>query len=181
VVLEADSGGGFAQVADLGTVTTGTTLSRPASGNLVNGNDPAYRVSYDSGPLDVNVPQGATLRVRWMSTEASQRTVVFGRDNVSLRFAAPGDANIDGVFNSGDLVHVFQVGEYEDAIPANSTWSDGDWTNDNEFDSSDLVAAFQKGNYVEAASPVNGIPEPTSAMLLLIGCYVLRGHRRPAP
>jgi hypothetical protein len=35
-------------------------------------------------------------------------------DNVSLRFAVPGDNNIDGAFNSGDLVHVFQVGEYED-------------------------------------------------------------------
>jgi hypothetical protein len=107
-----------------------------------------------------------------MSTEASQRTVVFGLDNVSLRFAAPGDANIDGIFDSEDLVHEFQVGEYEDTIAGNSRWSDGDWTNDNEFDSSDLVAAFQTGNYVAAASPVNGIPEPTSAMLLLIGCYV---------
>jgi hypothetical protein len=86
------------------------------------------------------------------------------------------------VFNSGDLVHVFQVGEYEGAIAGNSTWSAGDWTNDNEFDSGDLVAAFQTGNYVEAASPVNGIPEPTTAVLLLIGCYALRGpRRRPAP
>jgi hypothetical protein len=79
-------------------------------------------------------------------------------------------------------VHVFQVGEYEDAIAGNSTWSDGDWTNDNEFDSSDLVAAFQDGHYVEAASPnVTGVPEPTSKGLLLIGCLAtFRGHRRKA-
>jgi hypothetical protein len=81
------------------------------------------------------------LRTRRIDT-AGSRNVDFGLDNVSLRFAAPGDANIDGVFNSGDLVHVLQVGENEDAIAGNSTWSDGDWTNDNEFDSSDLVKAF---------------------------------------
>jgi hypothetical protein len=181
VVLEADSGNGFQQVADLGEFSTGKTLARPTTGDLVDGNDSAYRRSFDTGPVDVGaVPAGATLRTRWIGT-AGSRNVVFGLDNVSLRFAAPGDVNIDGVFNSGDLVHVFQVGEYEDAIAGNSTWSDGDWTNDNEFDSSDLVAAFQQGNYVEAASPVNGIPEPTSAVLLLIGCYVFRGHRRRVP
>jgi hypothetical protein len=181
VVLEVDSGNGFQQVADLREFSTGKTLARPANGSLVDGNHPAYRRSFDTGPIDVgDIPAGATLRTRWIGT-AGSRNVVFGLDNVSLRFAAPGDANIDGVFNSGDLVHVFQVGEYEDAIAGNSTWSDGDWTNDNEFDSSDLVAAFQQGNYVEAASPVNGIPEPTSAVLLLIGCYVFRGHRRRVP
>jgi hypothetical protein len=113
------------------------------------------------------------LRTRWIGSDGS-RNVVVGLDNVSLRFAAPGDANIDGVFNSGDLVHVFQVGEYEDALAGNSTWSDGDWTNDNEFDSSDLVAAFQDGQYVEAASPhAAGVPEPVSGMSLVIGCLAI--------
>jgi hypothetical protein len=109
-----------------------------------------------------------------MTADSPGNTVVVGPDNVSLRFAAPGDANIDGVF-SGDLMHVFQVGEYEDVIPGNSTWSDGDWTNDNVFNSSDLVAAFQDGNYVNAASPT--VPEPTSWMLLLIGCAAFRMRR----
>jgi hypothetical protein len=114
--------------------------------------------------------------MRWIGT-AGSRNVVFGLDNVSLRFAAPGDANIDGVFNSGNLVHVFQVGEYEDAIAGNSTWSDGDWTNDNEFDSGDLVRAFQEGNYVNAAVPNTTVPEPTSCVLLLIGCAAIRYRR----
>jgi hypothetical protein len=95
--------------------------------------------SSDSRPLGVNVPQGATLRVRWMSTEESQETVVIGLDNVALRFAAPGDANIDGLFNSADLEQVFQRGEYEDTLVGNSTWYDGDWNSDHEFDSSDLA------------------------------------------
>ena len=64
-----------------------------------------------------------------------------------------GDANLDGVFNSSDLVAVFRVGEYEDAIPDNSSWADGDWNCDGEFNSRDIVAAFQAGRYV-AASPL---------------------------
>jgi hypothetical protein len=173
VVLEADSGSGFQQVADLGEFSTGKTLARPAAGDLVNGNDPAYRRSFDTGPIDVgDIPAGTTLRTRWIGT-AGSRNVVFGLDNVSLRFAAPGDANIDGVFNSGDLVHSFQVGEYEDTIDGNSTWSDGDWTNDNDFDSGDLVAAFQDGKYIAAASPAQSVPEPHSLWLLVLGLVCL--------
>jgi predicted outer membrane repeat protein len=64
-----------------------------------------------------------------------------------------GDANLDGVFNSSDLVIVFQAGQYEDGIPRNSRWSTGDWNCDREFNSSDMVMAFQAGGYVAAASP----------------------------
>jgi hypothetical protein len=159
-------------------VTTRATLTRPASGNLVNGSDPAYRVSYDSGPLDVNVPPGATLRVRWMSTEASQRTAVFGPDSVSLRFACPGDANVDGLFNSTDLVQVFQRSEYEDAVVGNSTLSDGDWNSDHEFDSGDLVAAFQTGKYEQAGAATSSVPEPTGVVSILVGAIALNGRRR---
>ena len=58
-----------------------------------------------------------------------------------------GDANLDGEFDSTDLVSVFQAGEYEDAISMNSTWSTGDWNGDGEFDSGDLAVAFQDGGY----------------------------------
>ena len=50
-----------------------------------------------------------------------------------------GDANLDGEFNSGDLVAAFTQGEYEDNDPArpetimNSRWEDGDWNADREF------------------------------------------------
>ena len=47
-----------------------------------------------------------------------------------LNVAQPGDANGNGVFNSSDLVQVFQVGEYEDEIDHNSTWAEGDWSGD---------------------------------------------------
>ena len=58
-----------------------------------------------------------------------------------------GDANLDGVFNSTDLVLIFQQGEYEDGIEDNSSWADGDWDCDGDFTTSDLVAAFQAGKY----------------------------------
>jgi hypothetical protein len=62
-----------------------------------------------------------------------------------------GDANLDGRFNSSDLVAVFQAGQYEDTIAGNSGWSTGDWNGDGEFNTSDLVAAFQAGKYEAAA------------------------------
>ena len=56
-----------------------------------------------------------------------------------------GDANLDGVFSSADLVLVFQAGGYEDSIAGNSSWSSGDWNCDGEFGTADLVVAFRLG------------------------------------
>jgi hypothetical protein len=60
---------------------------------------------------------------------------------------SPGDTNLDGIFNSSDLVLVFQAGEYEDSAVDNTSWSEGDWNCDGEFTTADLVAAFQAGSY----------------------------------
>ena len=59
-----------------------------------------------------------------------------------------GDANLDGQFDSNDLVAIFIAGQYDDGIAGNSTWETGDWNCDGEFDSGDLVAAFASGAYV---------------------------------
>ena len=67
-----------------------------------------------------------------------------------------GDSNLDGTFNSGDLIRVFQAGEYEDDVPGNSSWADGDWDGSGDFDTGDLVLAFQTGSYVAAATSVPG-------------------------
>ncbi|MCA9200754.1 MAG: hypothetical protein KDA87_24615, partial [Planctomycetales bacterium] len=50
-----------------------------------------------------------------------------------------GDANLDGRFDSKDLIAVFQAGEYEDGIDGNSGWAEGDWSGDGDFDTQDLV------------------------------------------
>jgi len=90
-----------------------------------------------------------------------------------------GDANLDGQFNSGDLVTVFAAGEYEDASAGNSTWAEGDWNADNDFNTGDLVYAFQGGGYEAGPrAAVNAVPEPSSAVLLALGMLTLARRRR---
>ena len=85
-----------------------------------------------------------------------------------------GDQNLDGEFNSGDLVGVFEAGHYEDGIPANSGWSDGDWNGDGEFDTSDLVAAFSDGGYELGPRPaMNAIPEPSGLVMMMTALALL--------
>lgn len=80
-----------------------------------------------------------------------------------------GDSNLDGEFNSGDFVFVFQAGEYEDGVAGNSTWATGDWNGDSEFDSSDFVTAFQAGGFEQGPrAAVSAVPEPGTATLLLV-------------
>lgn len=91
-----------------------------------------------------------------------------------------GDSNLDGHFNSGDFVSVFQAGEFEDTFVANSTWATGDWNGDREFDTGDLVKAFQVGGYERdnpAATQV--VPEPCSIVIFLCGLAWLTVLRRP--
>ncbi|MBJ43268.1 MAG: hypothetical protein CMJ80_08340, partial [Planctomycetaceae bacterium] len=56
-----------------------------------------------------------------------------------------GDVNLDGVFNSDDLVELFTEGLYNTDNEA--TWTSGDWNGDCRFDSDDLVLAFIEGCY----------------------------------
>ena len=69
-----------------------------------------------------------------------------------------GDANLNLIFNSTDLVIVFQAGQYEDGIARNSLWQTGDWNGDGEFNSSDFVLAFQTGDYSYTARPTPAQP-----------------------
>jgi hypothetical protein len=62
-----------------------------------------------------------------------------------------GDADLDGTFNSTDLVVVFVSNQYEDQPTGNSTWDTGDWDCDGDFTSSDLIAAFMAGGYTANA------------------------------
>ena len=73
-----------------------------------------------------------------------------------------GDVNDDGFFDQLDLVDVFQVGEYEDDLPGNSIYSDGDWNGDRDFTSEDLVFVFRMGGYT-VAPPVVVISEMLAA------------------
>ena len=117
--------------------------------------------------------------------DANKDGVVNDSDRVfwvnDLKKTWMGDANLNGQFNSSDFVQVFQRGEYEDALPKNSTWSDGDWNNDQEFNSSDFVTAFQAGGYEAGPkAAVSSVPEPSTLVGLLLGMLALvqRSRRR---
>jgi hypothetical protein len=79
-----------------------------------------------------------------------------------------GDANLDGEFNSLDLVKVFQSGKFETEQIAG--WSEGDWNGDERFGSGDFVAAFQDGGYEVGPRTLAAavVPEPSSAILLTL-------------
>ena len=64
-----------------------------------------------------------------------------------------GDSNLDGTFNSADLVTIFIAAEYEDGTLGNSTWAEGDWNCGGDFGSSDLVFVFTKATYVSTSVP----------------------------
>ena len=92
-----------------------------------------------------------------------------------------GDANLDGEFSSGDMVQVFQAGQYEDTIYDNSGWASGDWNADGDFTTSDLVVAFQDGGYEQGplAGVAATVPEPKAMANLLMACvaFGVRGRR----
>jgi hypothetical protein len=93
-----------------------------------------------------------------------------------------GDSNLDGEFNSQDLIAVFQAGQYEDGISGNSTWSAGDWDGNGDFDSGDLVFAFQDGGYEKGPRmALITVPEPSSCwpgILAIVGTVYRRRSRR---
>ncbi|MCA9215184.1 MAG: aspartyl protease family protein [Planctomycetales bacterium] len=94
-----------------------------------------------------------------------------------------GDSNLDGSFDSRDLVLAFQSGEYEDEIEDNSTWAEGDWNGDLDFNSQDLVVAFQHAGYDKGPrANVAAVPEPTHLPAALSGiaafCLLRRDKSR---
>jgi hypothetical protein len=96
-----------------------------------------------------------------------------------LKLTYFGDANLDGEFNSSDLVAVLASGAYEADV--DSVWSTGDFNADGRTNSSDLVAALADGGYEAGPrAAVASVPEPASVMLLMMaaGGLWVRAHGR---
>lgn len=85
----------------------------------------------------------------------------------SIRETWFGDANLDGEFNSGDLVAVFQAGKFE--LDQDADWKEGDWDGDQRFGTGDLVAAFQDGGFEQGPRAAKLVPEPASPLILIMG------------
>jgi hypothetical protein len=87
-----------------------------------------------------------------------------------------GDATLDRLFNSSDLVQVFVAGKYEDGLFHSAGWSEGDWNGDGEFDAADLSLAFQSGVYEQQRiANVGVVPEPATQLAGLLGIAALCG------
>ncbi|MCA9201315.1 MAG: hypothetical protein KDA87_27430, partial [Planctomycetales bacterium] len=71
-----------------------------------------------------------------------------------LRRTYVGDANLDGRFDSRDLVAVFREGAYERNPHTDASWALGDWNGDGVFSSQDLTAAFLEGSYEQGLRPL---------------------------
>jgi hypothetical protein len=96
-----------------------------------------------------------------------------------------GDANLDGEFNSSDMVQVFARGKYEK--PETAGWEEGDFNGDTFFDSGDMVAAFVAGGYekgIKGGGPnpaVSAVPEPTTLAMFVVGILAMIGTRCRRP
>ncbi|MDG2383807.1 MAG: VCBS domain-containing protein, partial [Pirellulaceae bacterium] len=86
------------------------------------------------------------------SVKSAQLTITILNEVQSLN---PGDSNGDGVFDSSDLVSVFQAGEYQDDLEGNSSFAEGDWNGDGDFDSFDFVFAFANGKFVDGTTALD--------------------------
>ncbi len=89
-----------------------------------------------------------------------------------------GDADLNGHFDSSDLVLAFAGGRYEDLVARNAGWKTGDWNGDLEFNSTDLVDALAQGDY-ESDVLAAVVPEPSSlvqVVVLLIGLLAARPY-----
>jgi hypothetical protein len=163
--MPADGGRSLSRVtpAASGLLASGWTSSTPTPGSY----QPALVGDLNQDGVvdgaDINRLQLAALR-----NETEYDLTGDGRvDTVDLRFlvvdvlgSAIGDVNVDKRFDSNDLVLLFQTNEYEDAIPGNSTYTDGDWNLDGDFTTSDLLVAWQEGGYEDdpsAARPVAAV------------------------
>ena len=166
VSIEVDRGEGFGLFADLGRRTTGVNLFPPAQESL-NGNLAANRVSFDSGPIEGDLPAESRLRIMWRpATDTATQNWVFGLDNVSLTLfgdqaltqLVAGDADQDLDFDQLDLVKVQIANKYLTGQAA--SWGDGDWNGapggspgnppagDGLFNQFDIIAAQQGAAYL---------------------------------
>ena len=163
-----------------------------------SGTNPTLRM-YDGGHWTSNTLSflGGVERKALMTPEIyeGERKYPTLLDRAALRDvgwqeARPGDVNLDGLFDTRDIVQVLQADKYLSGDTA--AWADGDWNDDFRFDQADVVAALVAGLYLTgpylATSPAGiapaaanlaadsvfvPVPEPATWALALSGLLAM--------
>ena len=127
----------------VGTVEVDVMISSAASALQVDRFD-RQRISIPVNPnggVPITIGELDSLCVGFQTNSGDIQDVLDAANVIA------GDVNLDGVFDSTDLIRIFEAAAYEDDVSGNSTWSTGDFNCDGEFDSSDLVVAFEAATY----------------------------------
>ena len=122
---------------------------------LMAGEETIHSFSYDDGWVPETDGDGPSLQIIdeqdelefWELGQSWRASYVDGGTPGTSDSQLPGDSNHDGLFDSNDIVLVFQAGKYEDEIPNNATFEEGDWDGNGDFDTQDFVYVFQMGHY----------------------------------
>ncbi len=173
-----DVGGAMQFTLDLpanssGTLTlnyVGGSLSNAVVGRPTTPGDYNDNGELDAGDLDLQAIE-IVAQPGDLTYDLNDDGVVDFKDRETwvhtLKNTWMGDANLDGEFNSGDLVSVFASGKYETGEPA--TWIEGDWAGNGDFSSGDLVVAFADGGYETGPRPpLAAVPEPNGISMMMI-------------
>ena len=127
----------------VGTVEVDVMISSAASALQVDRFD-RQRISIPVNPnvgVPITIGELDSLCVGFQTNSGDMQDVLDAANVIA------GDVNLDGVFDSTDLIRIFEAAVYEDDVSGNSKWSTGDFNCDGEFDSSDLVVAFEAATY----------------------------------
>ncbi|MEZ6121331.1 MAG: lamin tail domain-containing protein [Pirellulaceae bacterium] len=113
--------------------------------------DDAWHPTTDGGGFSLELVHAFAANIDYNSSQAWRASSRVGGSPGADSQPLPGDSNHDGIFNSSDIVLVFQYGKYEDNIPNNASFEEGDWNGDGDFTTQDFVFVFQQGTYVATA------------------------------
>ncbi len=122
----------------------------------------AAREGSDSRARALFQERGFDLNADGQIDQADRAMWVKGKQIAYTYF---GDANLDRVLDTKDLVLVLQAGKYmrEDAF---ALWAEGDWDGDFHFDTSDLLLLAMEWP-ADVPRPMQVVPEPDATVLLI--------------
>ena len=109
-----------------------------------------------------------------------------GDGSLLVRYAAPGDTDLDGLVDVLDVANVLGSGKLNSGLP--TTWFEGDFNYDGLLDILDMAdfmssGLLNAGWYNDAPVGLVAVPEPaaTGAALALLACAGLRRRNRQRP